>query len=217
MIEFFKKHYILKHLLLLVIVVTLLFTGLIFWLDNYTRHGEQKLVPSVIDLTEENAATLILSRELNYEIVDSVYKTGALPGAVVDQDPKAGTFVKKERKVYLIVNAKAAQKTPLPEVVDLSLRQAQALLVGADFKVKEVVYKPSDYRDLVLEVIYNDKTVNAGEEIPTHSELILHVGDGGIQEVKDSIASDSTIVEEEIIIEDDASEGDLLLEEDLLF
>ena len=217
MLEFFKKHYILKHLLLLVIVVTLLFTGLIFWLDNYTRHGEQKLVPSVIDLTEENAATLILSRELNYEIVDSVYKTGALPGAVVDQDPKAGTFVKKERKVYLIVNAKAAQKTPLPEVVDLSLRQAQALLVGADFKVKEVVYKPSDYRDLVLEVIYNDKTVNAGEEIPTHSELILHVGDGGIQEVKDSIASDSTIVEEEIIIEDDASEGDLLLEEDLLF
>ena len=201
----------------MVIVVTLLFTGLIFWLDNYTRHGEQKLVPSVIDLTEENAATLILSRELNYEIVDSVYKTGALPGAVVDQDPKAGTFVKKERKVYLIVNAKAAQKTPLPEVVDLSLRQAQALLVGADFKVKEVVYKPSDYRDLVLEVIYNDKTVNAGEEIPTHSELILHVGDGGIQEVKDSIASDSTIVEEEIIIEDDASEGDLLLEEDLLF
>lgn len=217
MLEFFKKHYVLKHLLLLVIVVTLLFTGLIFWLDNYTRHGEQKLVPSVIDLTEENAATLILSRELNYEIVDSVYKTGALPGAVVDQDPKAGTFVKKERKVYLIVNAKAAQKTPLPEVVDLSLRQAQALLVGADFKVKEVVYKPSDYRDLVLEVIYNDKTVNAGEEIPTHSELILHVGDGGIQEVKDSIASDSTIVEEEIIIEDDASEGDLLLEEDLLF
>ena len=217
MIEFFKKHYILKHLLLLVIVVTLLFTGLIFWLDNYTRHGEQKLVPSVIDLTEENAATLILSRELNYEIVDSVYKTGALPGAVVDQDPKAGTFVKKERKVYLIVNAKAAQKTPLPEVVDLSLRQAQALLVGADFKVKEVVYKPSDYRDLVLEVIYNDKTVNAGEEIPTHSELILHVGDGGIQEVKDSIISDSIAVEEEIIIEDDASEGDLLLEEDLLF
>ncbi len=218
MIEFFKKHYILKHLLLLVIVVTLLFTGLIFWLDNYTRHGEQKLVPSVIDLTEENAATLILSRELNYEIVDSVYKTGALPGAVVDQDPKAGTFVKKERKVYLIVNAKAAQKTPLPEVVDLSLRQAQALLVGADFKVKEVVYKPSDYRDLVLEVIYNDKTVNAGEEIPTHSELILHVGDGGIQEVKDSIASDSTIVEEEIIIEDDVVGGeDDLLEEDLLF
>ena len=217
MLEFFKKHYILKHLLLLVIVVTLLFTGLIFWLDNYTRHGEQKLVPSVIDLTEENAATLILSRELNYEIVDSVYKTGALPGAVVDQDPKAGTFVKKERKVYLIVNAKAAQKTPLPEVVDLSLRQAQALLVGADFKVKEVVYKPSDYRDLVLEVIYNDKTVNAGEEIPTHSELILHVGDGGIQEVKDSIISDSIAVEEEIIIEDDASEGDLLLEEDLLF
>ena len=201
----------------MVIVVTLLFTGLIFWLDNYTRHGEQKLVPSVIDLTEENAATLILSRELNYEIVDSVYKTGALPGAVVDQDPKAGTFVKKERKVYLIVNAKAAQKTPLPEVVDLSLRQAQALLVGADFKVKEVVYKPSDYRDLVLEVIYNDKTVNAGEEIPTHSELILHVGDGGIQEVKDSIISDSIAVEEEIIIEDDASEGDLLLEEDLLF
>lgn len=219
MIEFFKKHYILKHLLLLVIVVVLLFMGLIFWLDNYTRHNEQKLVPDVIGMTEENAATLILGRELNFEVVDSVYRTGALPGAIVDQDPKADSFVKKERKIYLIINAKAAQMTKLPEVVDLSLRQAQALLAGADFKIKEVIYQPSDYRDLVLEVLYDDKIVNVGEEIPTYSELILHVGDGGIEEVKDSIASDSTNVEEEIIIEDDVvgGEDDLLLEDELLF
>ena len=218
MLEFFKKHYILKHFLLLVIIVVLLFTGLIFWLDNYTRHDEQKLVPDVIGMTEENAATLILGRELNYDIVDSVFRTGAMPGAVVDQDPKAGSFVKKERKIYLIVNAKSAQMTALPDVVDLSLRQAGALLTGADFKIKEVVYKPSDYRDLVLEVLYNGKKVKEGEKIPTYSELVLHIGDGGIQEVKDSITSDSIAVDEEIIIEDDVVGGeDDLLEEDLLF
>ena len=219
MIEFFKKHYIIKHLLLLVIVLVVLFTGLIFWLDNYTRHGEQKLVPNVIGMTEENAATLILGRELNYEVVDSVFRTGALPGAVVDQDPKADAFVKKERKIYLIVNAKSAQMTALPEVIDLSLRQAQALLMGADFKIKEVVYKPSDYRDLVLEVLYNGKKVEAGEDIPAFSELILYVGDGGIKDVKDSITSDSIAVDEEIIIEDDVvgGEDDLLEEDELLF
>ena len=217
MIEFFKKHYILKHVLLLLIVIIALFAGLVFWLENYTRHDEQKLVPDVIGMTEENAATLILGRELNYEVVDSVYKVGAIPGAVVDQDPKAETFVKKDRKVYLIVNAKSAQMTALPEVIDLSLRQAQALLTGADFKIKEAIYKPSDYRDLVLEVLYNGKKVKAGESIPTFSELVLHIGDGGIQEVKDSITSDSIAVDEEIIIEDDASEGDLLLEDELLF
>ena len=200
MIDFFKKHYILKHILLLLIVVVALFAGLVFWLDNYTRHDEKQLVPNVIDLTEENAATLILSRELNYEVVDSVYKTGAMPGAVVDQDPKADTFVKKERKIYLIINAKSAQMTPLPEVIDLSIRQAVALLMGADFKIKEVVYVPSDYRDLVLEVQYNGKKVEAGEDIPAFSELVLHVGDGGIKEVKDSITSDSIAVEEEIIL-----------------
>ena len=218
MIEFFKKHYILKHILLLLIVIIALFAGLIFWLEDYTRHGEQKLVPDVIGMTEENAATLIFGRELNYDIVDSVFRTGAMPGAVVDQDPKAGSFVKKERKIYLIVNAKSAQMTPLPEVIDLSLRQAQALLIGADFKIKEVVYKPSDYRDLVLEVQYNGKKVEAGEDIPAFSELVLHIGDGGIKEVKDSITSDSIAVDEEIIIEDDVVGGeDDLLEEDLLF
>lgn len=217
MLEFFKKHYILKHFLLLVIIVVLLFTGLIFWLDNYTRHNEQKLVPDVIGMTEENAATLILGRELNYDIVDSVYRTGALPGAIVDQDPKADSFVKKERKIYLIINAKAAQMTKLPEVVDLSLRQAQALLAGADFKVKEVVYKPSDYRDLVLEVLYNGKTVSAGEEIPTHSELILNVGDGGIKIEADTIATDSTIVIEEELPSEDELLGDDLLEDEILF
>ena len=218
MIEFFKKHYILKHILLLLIVIIALFAGLIFWLEDYTRHDEQKLVPDVIGMTEENAATLILGRELNYDIVDSVFRTGAMPGAVVDQDPKAGSFVKKERKIYLIVNAKSAQMTALPDVVDLSLRQAGALLTGADFKIKEVVYKPSDYRDLVLEVLYDGKIVKEGEKIPTFSELVLHIGDGGIQDVKDSIASDSIAVEEEIIIEDDVVGGeDDLLEEDLLF
>jgi beta-lactam-binding protein with PASTA domain len=217
MLEFFKKHYILKHFLLLVIVVVLLFTGLIFWLDNYTRHNEQKLVPDVIGMTEENAATLILGRELNYDIVDSVYRTGALPGAIVDQDPKADSFVKKERKIYLIINAKAAQMTKLPEVVDLSLRQAQALLAGADFKVKEVVYKPSDYRDLVLEVLYNGKTVNAGEEIPTSSELILNVGDGGIKIEADTIAADTTAVMEEELPSEDELLGDDLLEDEILF
>ena len=218
MIEFFKKHYILKHILLLLIVIIALFAGLIFWLEDYTRHDEQKLVPDVIGMTEENAATLILGRELNYDIVDSVFRTGAMPGAVVDQDPKAGSFVKKDRKIYLIVNAKSAQMTALPDVVDLSLRQAGALLTGADFKIKEVVYKPSDYRDLVLEVLYDGKIVKEGEKIPTFSELVLHIGDGGIQDVKDSIASDSIAVEEEIIIEDDVVGGeDDLLEEDLLF
>lgn len=217
MIDFFKKHYILKHILLLLIVVVALFAGLIFWLEDYTRHGEQKLVPNVIDLTEENAATLILSRELNYEIVDSVYKTGAIPGAVVDQDPKADSFVKKERKIYLIINAKAAQMTPLPEVIDLSIRQAQALLMGADFKIKEVIYIPSDYRDLVLEVLYNGKKVEAGEDIPTHSELVIHVGDGGIKINTETIEADTANVEEDIILEDDVIEEEDLLEEDLLF
>lgn len=217
MIEFFKKHYILKHILLLLIVIIALFAGLIFWLEDYTRHGEQKLVPDVIGMTEENAATLILGRELNYDIVDSVFRTGALPGAVVDQDPKAGSFVKKERKIYLIVNAKSAQMTPLPEVIDLSLRQAQALLIGADFKIKEVVYKPSDYRDLVLEVQYNGKKVEAGEEIPTSSELILNVGDGGIKIEADTIAADTTAVMEEELPSEDELLGDDLLEDEILF
>ena len=217
MIEFFKKHYILKHILLLLIVIIALFAGLILWLEDYTRHGEQKLVPNVIGMTEENAATLILGRELNYEVVDSVFRTGALPGAVVDQDPKADAFVKKERKVYLIINAKSAQMTPLPEVIDLSLRQAQALLIGADFKIKEVVYKPSDYRDLVLEVQYNGKKVEAGEDIPAFSELVLHIGDGGIKIESDTIAADSATISEEIILEDDVIEEEDLLEEDLLF
>jgi hypothetical protein len=70
----------------------------------------------------------------------------------------------------------------------------------------------------VLEVQYNGKKVEAGEDIPAFSELVLHIGDGGIKEVKDSITSDSIAVEEEIIIEDDVVGGeDDLLEEDLLF
>ena len=80
-----------------------------------------------------------------------------------------------------------------------------------------MVYKPSAYRDLVLEVQYNGKKVEAGEDIPAFSELILYVGDGGIKINTDTIAADTTTVIEEEFVEDEDLLGDDLLEDEILF
>lgn len=217
MLEFFKKHYMIKHLLLFFIAIAAIFIILLCWMFDYTRHGEQILVPNVIGLTENDAASMVHGRELNYEIVDSIYQKGAKPGTIVDQDPKADSFVKKDRKIYMIINAKSPQMTEIPEVIDLSSRQAQAFLTGAGFKIKEIIYKPSDYRDLVLQVVYKNKEVKAGEKIPAYSEVTLFVGDGGIskeqtntKETEDTPTD--TPKDDNVLLEDDYS-----LEDELIF
>ena len=78
----------------------------------------------------------------------------------------------------MVVNAATHPTVPFPTVVDMSLRQAKALLEGAEFVVKDIVYKPSEYKDLVLSAQYNGKVIREGDRIPVGSSITLCVGKG---------------------------------------
>lgn len=169
--------------------------GTLAWLDSYTRHNEAVVVPDVKGLTVPNAAEFFTSNGLRYSVVDSVFSKTVAPGAIVDLKPEVGSKVKEGRTVYITVNALSAQTAVLPDVQDLSFRQAYALLKASGFTKIEVVYRKGVYDDLSLGVENNAHQLSPGSSIPLTAPLELIVSKIDLEE-----PTDSTLIEESVAI-----------------
>ena len=131
-VKLIKNPYVL-NLLLAVVVACALIYGTLVWLDKYTRHNEAVVVPDVKGLKIEEAAEFFKNNNLRYNVIDSVFSKDVDPGAIVELVPSAGSKVKEGRIVFITVNALTSQMATIPEVEDLSFRQAYALLKARGF------------------------------------------------------------------------------------
>ncbi|MEG1617102.1 MAG: PASTA domain-containing protein [Bacteroidales bacterium] len=195
--KFLFTNIIVRNVLLVIAASGLLILGVLYWLDSYTLHNQAIVVPDVTGMQEEAAAPVLKSKKLRYQVIDSVYSRSAQPGAIVDQIPAAASKVKENRIVFLTVNAKNAQTVELPDVQEISQRQALASLRALGFKVDSVRYVTYEYRDLVVGVQYNDKIVTSGQRLPFGANLVLEVGDGNIEVPADSLDSAGVIEDSE--------------------
>ena len=196
-ILFFKKHPIIKHLIFIGLVAEILIVAVLYSLDIYTRHGESIRVPEVQHLQVDEAKELLTHYGLRCEVIDSVYVDDVARGAVVEQTPKKGSSVKENRIVFLTINSNLPRKVSIPDVRDMSYRQALALLEGVGFPQPEVEYVASEYKDLVLDVVYNGVSVERGLKLPISTRLKLFVGSGVAEMMGDSIAASSDSLGEE--------------------
>lgn len=168
------------------------------WLNIWTGHGKELVVPDVKGQTFENARLMLEEAGLSVELADSVYDDKAQRGAVVDQNPKVNTRVKPGRTIYLTINAFSPKTVSIPNLTDISSRQARSILEGLGIKdvVEEMVI--SEYKNLVLGARYNGKRLTAGARVPVNARIILEVGDG-MPELPDSVApTDSVAFSEEV-------------------
>lgn len=196
MVDFLKKiitNIYVRNIVLMLIIAAILIVITLFCLNKYTRHNESIEVPDLKGLQVEDAASIIASSGLRYEVVDSVYNQDGVPGAIVEQIPLGKSHVKEGRAIYLTVQAKTEQLVSIPDLEDASLRQAEALLNALGFSQINIEKVPSQYQDLVFGVAYKGVTVNAGQKIPKNSVLTLRVGDGGIS--ADSTETDTSTTE----------------------
>jgi len=105
----------------------------------------------------------------------------------VEQIPAPESNVKEGRIVFLSINAVNAKKVLVPDVRDQSSRQAIATLTAVGFEVGNVVEVPSEYKDLVVDIIYRGQRVLPGQKLPMGGKLILNIGNG-----LGAVSSDST-------------------------
>lgn len=148
------------------------------WLNSYTNHGQEIVVPELSGMTPLEAKQLLAKQSLKCEVIDSVFMKGKSLGTIVEQTPNPGDKIKADRTVYLIVNSSSIRKVILPDVHEFSLRQAEAMINSVGLKVDSVVYVPNEYKDLVQYVKQNKLEVQPGTRIPEGSSVTLYVGRG---------------------------------------
>ena len=178
LMEFFKKHPIIKTLVQMVIVFFLLIAITLYGLKLYTRHGKAVLVPDVKAMALPDALRILDREGFRYDIIDSLFVDEAVPGTIVEQTPAGGSKVKEGRIVYLSINAYSPRMITCPKVADMSMRQALSTLESrglTDVRIQEV---PSEYPDLALGLQYRGETLEAGDKIPAGSTVTLLVGNG---------------------------------------
>ena len=143
----------------------------------------------------EDAAEFFGNNKLRYNVIDSVFSKDVAPGSIVELVPGVGSKVKEGRIVFVTINALTSQMAVIPEVEDLSFRQAYALLRARGFSSVEIEYVPGDYKDLAMGVELNGRTLLKGEHVPLTAHLVLKVSRGDPNMLPDSLALDSIPVE----------------------
>lgn len=171
------------------------------WLDVWTGHGKEEIVPDVKGLSYNVAVERLLEAGLSVELSDSVYDNHVAPGAVVDQNPKVNTRVKPGRVVYLTINAFSPKTVTLPSLTDISVRQARSILEGLGIKKIDEVRIISEYENLVLGVKYKGQRLSPGARVPVTASITLEVGDGlpDLLEVGDSVVASGDNPEVDLI------------------
>lgn len=147
-------------------------------LKLYTRHGESIVVPDLTGFTEFEFERLLEKSDLEYSITDSTFIEGMVAGSVVDQVPDAGHRVKRHRTLFLTINAIAPEQVIVPRLTDISLRQSLSQLESAGLIPGDITYKPSEYRNLVLEANIGGQVLEEGETVAKGSKIDLIVGSG---------------------------------------
>ena len=175
--NFLKNNTYAKNISLAILITVIIFLGLKWWLNVYTRHGQAVIVPDVKGLSVQEASAFFNNSNLRFEVVDSVYNKNSKQGAIVETIPTAGTKVKENRNIFITINAFSSRTSIIPDVKNLSLRQAIAKLNAVDFKDIQVKHVPAAWKDLVLGLEYKGREINAGERLSLDSKLVLLVSE----------------------------------------
>jgi len=165
------------HILLAICIFIIICLVVLFALDAYTRHGTEVMIPNFIGMdSQELLHKDDISKDYVIVVSDYFFDKKTPPGIVLKQDPHVGEFVKKGRKVYVTVASSTPPKVIMPQLQDVSLRQAEIMLKAIGLEMGTVIYKPSPYENAVLEQTYKGRVINPGTEISAGETIVLVVG-----------------------------------------
>lgn len=171
MAETSRKFYRSKKLYIslgVIFIVGILFLFLLnsYIMPAYTNYGEGVTVPNVTRLSLEDAKETLASSDLRFELAERRSNEAFPADYVIDQSPAPAEIVKPSRKVYLTVNVFTNPTISVPDVTNLSLRNARIQLENAGLKVETISYESSRFKNTVLrQSIEGGKTVNKGSGV----------------------------------------------------
>ena len=155
----------LKHLLGMIIIVSALVWVVLFTLRIYTQHGTYYIVPDYTGKTIDEVMVGNESSKFDFVVIDSVFDLKKTKGTVLHQDPYPDSKVKENRKIYLTIVSFTPEKTSMPDLKFLTLRQAINTLESCGLKTGKILYIPAFDADAVQQQRYDGKVIAAGTHL----------------------------------------------------
>lgn len=177
-LKFLISRLFLKHLLIAISIIVFMSIITLLFLRIYTRHGQAFSVPDITGLTIPEADSILVAKELRYQIVDSVYNANLTRGSIIDQNPRPEFKVKENRTIFLTINAFNPEIIRMPNIVGVSLRQARAIVQTAGLNIGNLTYIPDIAVNNVLQQKYNGNVIEEGDSIVKGSQIDLVLGRG---------------------------------------
>jgi beta-lactam-binding protein with PASTA domain len=175
---FLTSKVFLKNLALAMVALAVILWITMGGINLYTRHGKNITVPMFTGLHATQLTEHDQANDFEFIIIDSIYDDKYNKGEIVLQDPYPGATVKPGRKVYLTIVATAPEMVKMPDLRDLSLRQAVNQLKIAGLQAGTLTYETNFARNAVLDQQLEGETIAPGTEVMkgTHIDLTLGTG-----------------------------------------
>ena len=167
-----------KNLFRAVIITLVVIFGSLLFLHIYTGHGRVRQVPDFKGMNTIEVEKAAKRHKLQFVIIDSIYSQQVEKGHVVLQHPEPGINVKKNRKIFLTINAVKPEMIKVPNVVGLSLRQAKSLLETSGLIIGKLSFVPDLARNNVLKQKNNGIEIEEGDSLKKNAVIDLVLGKG---------------------------------------
>lgn len=180
--ELLKSKLLYKNILIAILVTLVLLSGVSFMLDAFTRHGDEKAVKSLLGMTPDEVDDYLTRNDFRVEVLDSVFTDTYPKGTVCKQDPEEGSMVKKNRKIYISYVARQQEMVEMPNLDDLTVRQAVAVVYSNGLSMGKIIYEDGFDRNAVQSALCNKKRVAVGTLVAKDSRIDLYVSSGSDRE-----------------------------------
>lgn len=166
----------------LAILASILVVFLILkWLKSTTNHGEFVEVPDFSKMSVMEMRKTVEDAGLRYQVLDSSNYNPEYPRfSILEQNPAAGNKVKSNRKIYFTVNPSGYKKVTVPDIIQVTQRNATSMLRAVGLEVQRVTYIDELGRDMVYRMKHKGKYIKPGDKLPKTSKVELICGNGTI-------------------------------------
>lgn len=116
-----------------------------------TVHGRQETLPNLVGMPVEQAQSVARRLALHLDVEDRLYNDKIAANAVVSQMPAAGTSIKPQQQVHVLLSL-GPQKVSVPDLVGRSIRAARITAVQRGLTIGDVawLYWPHDQPSQVV-------------------------------------------------------------------
>ncbi|SKC86648.1 PASTA domain-containing protein [Ohtaekwangia koreensis] len=148
------------------------------YLPSVTNHGQSITVPNIEGMQVKELEDFLIRKDLRYEVSDSTYSSKYPPLTVLKQYPHAGAKVKQGRKIFITINHVTAPTVPVPNLIDGSVVNAEAVLASNELKRGRIELVSGPF-NVVKEMKYRGAKIEPNVRVPKGSVIDLVVMDGG--------------------------------------